>query len=199
MECERVPGTVLLIRRTMRLSLGAVLVCITALACTAASAQAQQLWGSRGRYRVSILVPVPQQRAWRVLTNYEGLAGVLPDLKQARVLSRDGQQLVLEQTYQAPYTFGLAIKARLRLQETPQRLLSYSLIRGERLRSLSGSWSLTPIGSGVLLEHRLAVDPELPALLRSTYDELMEANLLDSMRVLKRVMLQAPGAPPQRR
>jgi len=50
-----------------------------------------------------------------------------------------------------------------------------------------------------MLEHPLAVDPELPALLRSTYDELMEANLLDSMRVLKLVMLQAPGAPPQRR
>jgi hypothetical protein len=114
----------------------------------------------------------------------------MPDIKQAKVLSRQGSQLDLAQTYQAPYTFGLPIKARLRLVEQAPRQLSYSLISGERIRSLSGSWTITPVPGGVTLEHRIAIDPVLPAFLRSTYFELSEANLLESMRVMKRLMLQ---------
>lgn len=154
------------------------------------AAAAQQLTGSRGQYRATITVPVSPQRAWKVLTRYEAMAGQMPDVKQARVLSRQGSQLELAQTYQAPYTFGLPIRARLRLVEVAPRQLSYSLISGERIRSLSGSWTITPVPGGVKLEHRIAIDPEIPSFLRPTYFELSEANLLESMRVMKRLMLQ---------
>lgn len=152
-------------------------------------AGAQQLRGSHGSYSVSISVPVTAAKAWRVLTRYEAMAGVMPDIKQAKVLRRNGSELELAQTYQAPYTFGLPIKATLRLQERAQRSLSYALIRGERIRSLSGSWTITPIPGGVKVEHRIAVEPDLPSVLRPTYDELTEINLRESMRVLKRLML----------
>lgn len=154
------------------------------------AAAAQQLSGSRGQYRATITVPVSPQRAWKVLTGYEAMAGQMPDVKQARVLSRQGSKLELAQTYQAPYTFGLPIRARLRLVEVAPRQLSYSLISGERIRSLSGSWTITPVPGGVKLEHRIAIDPEIPSFLRPTYFELSEANLLESMRVMKRLMLQ---------
>ena len=161
------------------------------LSCAIPSAAAaQQLTGSRGQYRATITVPVSPQRAWKVLTRYEAMAGQMPDVKQARVLSRQGSQLELAQTYQAPYTFGLPIRARLRLVEVAPRQLSYSLISGERIRSLSGSWTITPVPGGVKLEHRIAIDPEIPSFLRPTYFELSEANLLESMRVMKRLMLQ---------
>lgn len=161
------------------------------LSCAIPSAaSAQQLTGSRGQYRATITVPVSPQRAWKVLTRYEAMAGQMPDVKQARVLSRQGSQLELAQTYQAPYTFGLPIRARLRLVEVAPRQLSYSLISGERIRSLSGSWTITPVPGGVKLEHRIAIDPEIPSFLRPTYFELSEANLLESMRVMKRLMLQ---------
>ena len=163
------------------LSLGALL--------TAAPAAAQQLRGSRGTYTVSINVPVTAAKAWTVLTRYEAMAGLMPDIKQAKVLRRNGSELELAQTYQAPYTFGLPIKATLRLREQAPRNLSYSLIRGDRIRSLSGSWTITPIPGGVRVEHLIAVEPDLPSVLRPTYDELTELNLRDSMRVLKRLML----------
>ena len=168
------------------LSLGVLL----AVGSAASPSTAQQLTGSRGQYTATITVPVSPQQAWRVLTRYEAMAGLMPDIKQAKVLSRQGSQLELAQTYQAPYTFGLPIKARLRLVEQAPRQLSYSLISGERIHSLSGSWSITPVPGGVKLEHRIAIDPEVPAFLRPTYFELSEANLLESMRVLKRLMLQ---------
>lgn len=172
-------------RCVLRLSLGVLLSC-----AIPSAAAAQQLTGSRGQYRATITVPVSPQRAWKVLTRYEAMAGQMPDVKQARVLSRQGSQLELAQTYQAPYTFGLPIRARLRLVEVAPRQLSYSLISGERIRSLSGSWTITPVPGGVKLEHRIAIDPEIPSFLRPTYFELSEANLLESMRVMKRLMLQ---------
>ena len=107
------------------------------------------------------------------------------------MISRSGRQVELAQTYQAAYTFGLPIKARLRLEETAPQKLSYSLISGERIRSLSGSWTITPVPGGIRLEHQIAIDPDVPGFLRSTYYELSEENLLESMRVLKRLMLKS--------
>jgi len=174
-------------RRIVGLSLGALL---TATACwSGLPAAAQQLSGSRGHYRITILVPVNPEKAWQVLSRYEAMAGQMPDIKEARVLSRSGSQLELAQTYQAPYTFGLPIKARLRLVEKPPRQIAYTLLSGDRIRSLSGSWTITPVRGGVTVEHRIDVDPEVPDVLRPVYFELSETNLLESMRVLRKLML----------
>ena len=83
------------------------------------------------------------------------------------------------------------IKALLKLEETAPQKLTYSLISGERIRSLSGSWTITPVPGGIRLEHQIAIDPELPGFLRATYYELSEENLLESLRVLKRLMLRS--------
>ena len=151
---------------------------------------AQQLSGRQGRYSVEIQVPVSAQRAWAVLSRYEAMAGVMPDIRQARVVRRSGRQLELAHTYQAPYTFGLPIQARLLLEESPPLQLRYRLLSGERIRSLEGRWSITTSGTGIRLQHQIQIDPELPAMLRPLYFELSEANLLQSMRVLRQLMLQ---------
>jgi hypothetical protein len=149
-----------------------------------------RLQGSQGHYSVSVFVPVTLQRAWQVLSNYEGMAGVMPDIQQAKVISRQGKTLVLAQTYQAPYTFGLRIQARLLVEETPPTQLRYTLIRGDRIRQLRGRWTLSPVAGGVQVRHQIEVEPELPALLRPSYNELSEANLVQSMQVLRRLMVQ---------
>ena len=166
----------------MGLSLGALLL--------ADPAGAQQLRGRQGNYRAEILVPVSAQRAWAVLSRYEAMAGVMPDIQQARVIRRNGRQLELAQTYKAPYTFGLPIKARLLLEESPPTQLRYSLISGDRIRSLKGSWTITPVAGGIRLQHQIQLEPELPGFLKPTYYELSEENLLQSLRVLRKLMLQ---------
>ncbi len=147
------------------------------------------LTGSKGRYTARMLVAVSQARAWAVLTNYEAMAGLMPDIKQAKLLSRHGSQLELAQTYQAPSTFGLPIKVVLAVEENPPQWMRYRLLRGERILSLQGQWSLLPVRGGVMVQHQIALEPDLPALLRPTYDELNEANLRQSMQVLRRLML----------
>lgn len=149
------------------------------------------LQGSQGSYRVSVLVPVSAQKAWAVLTDYEAMAGVMPDIQQAKVLRRSGRSLELAQTYKAPYTFGLSIKARLRIEETPPSRMSYQLISGDRIEELQGTWTLTPVNGGVLLKHQIRLRPQIPGFLLSTYYELSEANLRQSMQILAKLMLKS--------
>ena len=145
--------------------------------------------GSKGHYTAKFFVPVNQARAWAVLTNYEAMVGPMPDIKQAKVLSRHGNQVELAQTYQAASTFGLPIKVVLAVEEAPPRSMRYRMVRGERILSLQGQWTLTPLRGGVLVQHQIALEPDLPAFLRPTYDDLNEANLRQSMLVLRRLML----------
>ena len=146
--------------------------------------------GSQGAYTATVFVAAPARRAWSVLTGYEAMSGVMPDIKEAKVLSRSGGSVELQQVYLAPYTFGRRIKAVLTMRETAPRQLSYSLVRGDQIRVLQGSWTITPVSGGVLLRHQLKVDPEVPGFVRPLYFELMEANLRQSMTILKRLMEQ---------
>ncbi len=146
------------------------------------------LRGTQGTYTASILVAAPAARAWAVLSDYAAMAGVMPDIKEARVLRRNGNRVELQQTYQAPYTFGRRIRATLLMQERAPRQLSYQLIQGDQIRSLHGSWALTPVRGGVLLSHQIQINPEIPDVIRPVYFELMEANLQQSMRILKRLI-----------
>jgi len=149
-----------------------------------------RLQGRQGSYEATVFVTAPPKKAWQVLTNYAAMAGVMPDIKEAQVLSRNGANLVLRQTYQAPYTFGLRVTATLAIRESPQHQLSYSLISSEQIRQLKGSWTITPVAGGVLLRHTILMDPAVPSVIRPLYFELSEANLLQSMAILKRLMEQ---------
>ena len=85
----------------------------------------------------TISVPVGLNKAWDVLTRYESTGLKRPDIKKGRVLSRDGNQLMLSQTYQAPYTFGLEVAAVLQIKETPKKKIEYELVKGELIRQLT--------------------------------------------------------------
>jgi ribosome-associated toxin RatA of RatAB toxin-antitoxin module len=154
------------------------------------------LQGSKGNYSASVMVPVSAQKAWGVLTNYESMPGLLPDIKEARVLSRSGRNLELAQTYKASYTFGQTIKARLQVEETPPTKMSYSLISGDRIKQLSGNWTITPVKGGVLVKHQLQVVPQIPGFLLGTYYDLTETNLRQSMQILAKQMLNGVSHAP---
>jgi hypothetical protein len=146
--------------------------------------------GQKGNYTATVFVAASPKRAWTVLTDYEAMAGVMPDIKEAKVLLRKGSVVELQQSYQAPYTFGRRITAVLTMRESAPRQLNYALVRGDQIRALKGSWTITPVKDGVILRHQIQVDPVVPSLVRPVYYELTEANLLQSMRILKRLIEQ---------
>ena len=146
------------------------------------------LLGSQGNYVVTEFVATTPQRAWAILSNFNNQAAFAPDISQAKVISRSGNNVTLQQTYQAGYTFGLPIKAKLSISEQPPKGFSYRLISGDRLNNLQGRWSITPVTHGVQLKHQIQVDPQVPGPLRPFYYEQQEQNLLQWMSILKRHM-----------
>ncbi|MCP9804997.1 SRPBCC family protein [Cyanobium sp. T1B-Tous] len=182
--------THLLQRRSLPITVG-LLATLQALPLLAANpASRVTLSGHHGQYTASMLVPVSAPKAWAVLSNYESMAGVMPDIQQAKVVSRSGRSLELAQTYKAPYTFGLSIKARLQVQETPPTQMRYALISGDRIKQLQGSWTITPVKGGVLVKHQIQVVPQIPGFLLGTYYDLTESNLRQSMQILAKQMLK---------
>lgn len=165
-----------------------LLLAAAVLAAPQAGLAKPVLRGSQGNYVVSEFVATSPQRAWTVLTNFNSQVEWAPDISQAKVLKRSGSKLELQQTYRAGYTFGLPIKARLSIKESPPRSFSYKLIQGDQLNTLQGSWSITPVVGGVQLRHTMQVNPRVPGPLRPIYYEQQEQNLLQWMRILKRLM-----------
>ena len=146
------------------------------------------LKGGEGRWTVSEFVATTPQRAWAILSNYEAQPGFAPDIVRSNVVQRDVSTVVLDPSYRAGYTFGLTIKARLSIRERPPSGFSYTLVKGDKLNSLQGSWTITPVKGGVQLRHQMQVNPQVPFLLRAIYDQEQEANLVEWMTILKRRM-----------
>ena len=144
------------------------------------------LRGSQGKYVVTEFIRSTPQRAWAVLTNFNSQAEWAPDISQTNVLKRSGSNLELQQTYRASYTFGLPIKARLSVHESPLKGFRYKLIKGDRLNALQGNWQILPVAGGVQLKHQIEVDPQIPGPLRPFYYEQQEQNLRQWMTILKR-------------
>ncbi len=145
-----------------------------------------------GLTTASIFVSVTPDRAWDVLTDYEITGPEMPDIKLAKVISRQGARIKLAQTYQAEYTFGLKIFALLEIEETPKTQISYKILEGELIRSLSGNWTIIPVEGGTLIRHKIEVEPEIPEVLRPIFLELSQKNLSQSMLILRRLMLASP-------
>lgn len=138
----------------------------------------------------TMTLPVPPERAWAVLTNYVATGEAMPDITTVQVLSRSGSSLRLRQTYQAPYTFGLAITADLAVEEVPKRTIRFRMLRGDQIRSLHGHWSLTPVQEGTKLQHTITLVPELPSILQAGFRQLTRPSLQQSMLLLQQRMLR---------
>lgn len=139
---------------------------------------------------LSMQVPVPPRQAWAVLTNYGKTLGAMPDVVSVQLVSRRNQTVRLRQVLQAPYTFGLRVQALLEGKEDPQQLrLSYSLVSGERIRALSGRWTLTPEAGGTRVVHSIRLTPEVPTFLQGSFRNLHDSSLRQSFKTLRQLML----------
>ena len=154
-----------------------------AVAQTGALAQVEVTrTGETYRVRASAQLAADQRLVWETLTDYERLREFVPGVTRARVLTRVGNQLSIEQVgVFSVFFFDLPVKLRLAVEHTPYttvlaRLAAGSMDANEStLRSFSGRYTLTPVRLPPLRSVRLDYDAQfelaapLPPLIGSLF------------------------------
>jgi hypothetical protein len=98
-------------------------------------------------------VPVPPKAAWQVLTDFEHMTRIMPDLEVSRVLSRDADGVIVQQRGKAsrgPFTFTFETVRRIRLrpyEEIEGKLLSGTMKKSEGVTRLIAEGTGTRIVS----------------------------------------------------
>lgn len=110
----------------------------------------------------SAMVDAPPAAVWRLLTDYDHLADYLPNLKSVRVVSRDGDTVILDQVGTARFLFfSQSIRLRVLVQERAPDQIDISLIEGD-MKVFRASWKLSPLAGagGTRLDYQANIVPK---------------------------------------
>jgi ribosome-associated toxin RatA of RatAB toxin-antitoxin module len=121
-------------------------------------AQAQ---GDGVAVQASATVDCPPELVWATLTDYDNLPKFIPGLRASKVLSREGNKVVVEQHGEAGLFFlSHEIKVVVVATEQPPGHIDLTL-RSGNLKQLSGSYRINSVEGGVLLTWSGVIEPEL--------------------------------------
>lgn len=133
-------------------------------------------------------VPVPPAVAWAVLTDYEGMPRFVDDLRESRVIERDGARLRVVQrgvTRLGPFAFHYDVEREVVLE--PDHAVHSRALRGN-VKKLDMQTFVEPEGSGTRIRFRAAMIPDFwvpplvgARLIRTRFERQFE-NLLKEMR-----------------
>jgi ribosome-associated toxin RatA of RatAB toxin-antitoxin module len=141
------------------------LVCAQVLPATPASAGVDL----QGPYVVSwgsVEVEATPALSFEVLTDYDRMAAFLPGMVSSRVISRDSNTAVVEQTAdEGMLFFSQRVTARLAVEELPPLRLTVKALSGS-FKELRGNYVLTRRQGGTLIEYsaRFIPDFHLPRM-----------------------------------
>ncbi|WP_374362761.1 SRPBCC family protein [Pseudoduganella danionis] len=114
-------------------------------------------------------VSTPLPRVWKTLTNYERMADFVPDMESCKVLSRNGNEVVIEQFGVARFLFMTrAIHLIVRATEQPMSSIDIALVSGD-MKHYESHWELIPVpetgGTKVVYSGRLMPNFYVPGIL----------------------------------
>ncbi len=145
------------------------------------------------RVEASGTVQAAPATVWRVLTTYDRMSEFVPDLASCRVLSRNGNEAIIEQVGTARFLFmSKSIHLVVRATETPMSAIDIVLVSGD-MRHYESRWELVPVpetgGTRVLYSGKMSPNFYVPGLLgtqiiRGDIERMLGAVLarLDSRR-----------------
>jgi len=129
-------------------------------------------------------VAAPLPKVWRILTGYERMSEFVPDLESCKVLSRNGNEVIIEQFGVARFLFmSKAIHLIVRATEQPMSSIDISLISGD-MKHYESKWELIPVpetgGTKIVYSGRLVPNFYVPGILgakmiRSDIEHMMSA------------------------
>ena len=145
---------------------------------------------TEGKITATMIINESPIKVWETLTNYKETGKKMPDIKQVKLIKDSSKYKIIEHTYKAPYTFGQKVTAIIKVQEDPNIIISYQLIKSNSIKTLEGYWIINPTKDGTLLTHSINLEPELPRFLKPYFLNLFESNLEKSMNTLKEIILE---------
>ena len=99
---------------------------------------------------------------WRILTDYNHLADYLPNLKSARVVSRNGDRIIVEQRGTARFLFfSQTIRLLVQVHERAPNRIDISLIEGD-MKVYRARWELRPLAgaTGTRVVYNATMEPK---------------------------------------
>jgi ribosome-associated toxin RatA of RatAB toxin-antitoxin module len=145
-------------------------------------ADAQQLYEVNASGTVHASLPT----VWRTLTSYDHMEEFVPDMASCRVLSRNGNEVIIEQFGTARFLFmSRSIHLVVRATEQPMSSIDIALVSGD-MKHYEARWELIPIpetgGTRVVYTGRLMPNFYVPGLLgtniiRGDIERMMNAVL----------------------
>ncbi|HUH94503.1 MAG TPA: SRPBCC family protein [Casimicrobiaceae bacterium] len=108
---------------------------------------------------IVMFAPVPAAIAWAVLTDFDHMANWVPNVRESKILSSDGDVLTIEQ--QGVAKFGLAQFPYTSVRQMtlePQNSVRAKQIKGS-MKRLESLMNLSSEGSGTRLKYHLEVVP----------------------------------------
>jgi len=91
---------------------------------------------------------VDPRTVWAVISDYDRLAEFIPDMHSSRVIRRDGDQVLVEQTGEFGFLFfRQPVEVRLSVAESPPRRIVAHAVGGN-LRSLEGRYVVDSLPGG---------------------------------------------------
>jgi ribosome-associated toxin RatA of RatAB toxin-antitoxin module len=116
--------------------------------------------GDSFEVRASAQIDAGMTDAWKVLTDYDGLADFIPGMKESRVISRNGPYVVVEQRGEANLLFlTFPMYVRLAIEEFPYvRIVSKSI--AGNFKELHGAYYLQARAGGMTLRYEGNFTPD---------------------------------------
>ncbi|MBI4314180.1 MAG: SRPBCC family protein [Candidatus Omnitrophica bacterium] len=106
-------------------------------------------------------MPVSQECAWSVLTDYNRLAEFIPLLERSKISGRREGALYLDQRAAVKFPFyKKTFRVVFRVSEKPQRALNFEAVEGD-FRVYKGSWLLQECPGGTHVRYEAFVEPAL--------------------------------------
>ncbi|TLU83107.1 MAG: cyclase [Chlorobium sp.] len=108
-----------------------------------------------------ILINASSEKVWEAITDYDNLSRNLPKVLSSRLISRNGNEIVLEQTGKTGiFIFEKTVHFRLKAREDYLKKVSFEQLDGD-FRIYRGDWTIEtyPEVQGTVLSYRAEIKP----------------------------------------
>ena len=138
--------------------------------------------GDTFEIQATAVIQADVAEAWKVLTDYERLSEFIPGLQESKVVSRNGSNVVLDQSGEAHLLFfKFPMRVRLAITEFPHSRVVSRAIAGN-FREMQGIYRLEAQGKGMQLRYEGSFTPDFDfppffgtLLVRSTLEKRFAA------------------------